>query len=178
MEEKNFVAYEYKTKTVKAENGPAAADMYEAMGWEIVSSALTPAGGLTLSLKRDRKIRHRQELVKAERQAEEAFETLLGLKRSVTFGAAVFAYIFGVAAALLFGGGMSLVMTMPNSVPALIGGIVMGVAGLVLCGVNYFIYKKSVQSKRAKVQPAIEQGEENFYNLLERANGLLSAEII
>ena len=96
MEEKNFVAYEYKTKTVKAEDQPRAADMYEAFGWEITSAAPSLGGGVALSLKRDRKIAHKQELNKTERQAESVFETLLNLKRSVTLGASVFAYILGV----------------------------------------------------------------------------------
>lgn len=177
MEDKNFVAYEYKTKTIKAEEQPRVADMYEAFGWEITSASHT-AGGVALSLKRDRKIAHKQELNKTERQAEGVYETLSGLERAKTLGASIFAYIFGIVAALVFGGGMSLIMTIQNSAAALAGGIVMGVAGLILCGVNYLIYKKAVSKKIAKVQPAIDENEEKFANLLERGNELLSAKII
>lgn len=176
MEDKNFVAYEYKTKTIRAEEQPRVADMYEAFGWEI-TSASPAAGGVALSLKRDRKIAHRQELNKAERQAEDVYKTLSGLERAKTLGAGVFAYIFGIVSALVFGGGMSLIMTV-QSTAALAGGIIMGVAGLVLCGVNYFIYRKLAAKKIAKVQPAIDENEEKFANLLERGNELLSAEIL
>lgn len=178
MEEKNFVAYEYKTKTIKAEDQPRAADMYEAFGWEITSAAPSLGGGVALSLKRDRKIAHKQELNKTERQAESVFETLLNLKRSVTLGASVFAYILGVVGALVLGGGMSLVMTVSNSVPAVAGGIVLGVVGLILCGINYIIYKNIAVKKTEKVQPAIDENEEKLANLLERGNALLAAEII
>lgn len=177
MEDKNFAVYEYKTVTVKAEEQPRVADMYEAFGWEITSAAPGPCG-VALSLKRDRKIAHKQELNKAERQAEGVYAALAGLNRSKTLGAKVFAYILGIAGALVFGGGMSLIMTIQNSVPALVGGIVMGVAGLALCAVNYTVYKKLAAKKIVKVQPAIDENEEKLANLLERGNELLSAETI
>ncbi len=178
MEEKNFVAYEYKTRTVKAEDQPRLADMYEAFGWEITSASPAVGGGVALSLKRDRKIVHKQELNKTERQAENVFETLASLRRSETLGASVFAYIFGLIGALMLGGGMSLIMTIQNSVPALAGGIVLGVVGLALCGINYMIYKKLALKKTEKVQPAIDENEEKLANLLEKGNELLAAGII
>mgnify|MGYP006990189306 CR=1 FL=1 len=41
MQEKDFVSYEYRTKTVKAKDHTKAMDMYEAFGWEVTST--TPA---------------------------------------------------------------------------------------------------------------------------------------
>ena len=74
MQDKDFVAYEYATKTVKTKDQARAVDMYESFGWEVTALTPTLIDGVTLSLKRDRKIRHRQELKKCERQAEELFE--------------------------------------------------------------------------------------------------------
>lgn len=178
MQEKDFVAYEYKTVSVKAKDQMKAADMYEAFGWEITSSVVTATGGITLSLKRDRKQKHKQELNKLERQAEETFAAINDLNASKTRGASIFAYIFGIAAALILGGGMCLTMLIENSVPALVGGIVLGIVGIALCGLNYAIYARLAAAKTEALLPVIDQTEEKFANILEKGNELLGADLI
>lgn len=178
MQEKDFISYEYKTVNVKAKDQAKASDMYEAFGWEITATSPTALGGVTLSLKRDRKLKHRQELNKLERQAESISATIDGLERSQKTGARVFAYIFGIAAALVLGGGMCLVMLIENSVPALVGGIALGIIGIVLCGVNYLIYAKIATSKTNQVLPVIDENEEKLANLLEKGDELLRTDVI
>lgn len=177
MQEKDFVSYEYRTVSVKAKDQTRVMDLYEAFGWEVTGTS--PAlDGVTLSLKRDRHIPHKQELVKLERQAEDTFARIGGLERSKTQGASVFSYIFGCIAVLILGGGMSLVMLVEGSIPALVGGIVLGIIGIVLCGVNYPIYKRFSSQKTKALLPVIDEAEEKLANLLERGNDLLSAERI
>ena len=177
MQEKDFVSYEYRTVSVKAKDQTRVMDLYEAFGWEVTGTS--PAlDGITLSLKRDRHIPHKQELVKLERQAEDTFSRIGGLERSKTQGASAFSYIFGCIAALILGGGMSLVMLVEGSIPALVGGIVLGIIGIVLCGVNYPIYKRLASQKTKALLPVIDETEEKLANLLERGNELLSAERI
>ena len=177
MQEKDFVSYEYRTVSVKAKDQTRVMDLYEAFGWEVTGTS--PAlDGITLSLKRDRHIPHKQELVKLERQAEDTFACIGGLERSKTQGASAFSYIFGCIAALILGGGMSLVMLVEGSIPALVGGIVLGIIGIVLCGVNYPIYKRLASQKTKALLPVIDETEEKLANLLERGNELLSAERI
>lgn len=177
MQEKNFTTYEYKTVTVKTKDKTKAADAYGAFGWEI--TAVTAfLGGVTLSMRRDRKQRHRQELIKLERQAEELTEAIDGLHSSKTLAANVFSYIFGIFATLMLGGGMCLTLLTENDIPAFAGGIVLGVAGIVLCSVNYFIYKKIVLKKTKEALPLIDETEEKLANVLEQGNDLLSAETI
>ena len=177
MQEKDFVSYEYRTVSVKAKDQARVMDLYEAFGWEVTGTS--PAfDGVTLSLKRDRHIPHKQELVKLERQAEDTFARIGGLERSKTQWASAFSYIFGCIAALILGGGMSLVMLVEGSIPALVGGIVLGIIGIVLCGVNYPIYKRLASQKTKALLPVIDETEEKLANLLERGNELLSAERI
>lgn len=177
MQEKDFVSYEYRTVSVKAKDQARVMDLYEAFGWEVTGTS--PAfDGVTLSLKRDRHIPHKQELVKLERQAEDTFARIGGLEQSKTQGASVFSYIFGCIAVLILGGGMSLVMLVEGSIPALVGGIVLGIIGIVLCGVNYPIYKRLASQKTKALLPVIDEAEEKLANLLERGNELLSAERI
>ncbi|MDE6356914.1 MAG: hypothetical protein K2L67_06710 [Clostridia bacterium] len=179
MQEKNFASYEYMTKSVKAKDQTRVVDMYEAFGWELTSS--TPAivsGTVTLSFKRDRKINHKHELNKLERQAEETFQTINTLNASKTLGASIFAYVFGVIAILVLGGGMCMTMLTENNVPAFVGGIILGIVGIALCSVNYFIYKKLAERKIKQVLPVIDETEEKLANILEKGNGLLCAETI
>ena len=178
MQEKDFVSYEYRTKTVKAKDQTKAIDMYEAFGWEVTSATPSFADNLTLSLKRDRKQKHKQELTKLERQAEDVFDAINGLHKAKTMGASVFSYIFGIFAALVLGGGMCMVMLIENSIPTMVGGIILGVIGIILCGVNYLIYNKLVANKTKQILPIIDDNEEKLANILEKGNNLLYADII
>ena len=178
MQEKDFIAYEYQTKTVKAKDQTRVMDISEAFGWEVTGTTPTIAEGVTVSLKRDRKIKHKQELIKLERQAEETYDAIKKLQSSKTLAAKIFAYIFGCVAALVFGGGLSLAMQITDSIPALVGGIVLGVVGIVLCSVNYLIYKKIEEKKTVQALPMIDVNEEKLANILQKGNDLLNADLI
>ena len=178
MQEKDFVSYEYKTVTVKAKDQTKAADMYEAFGWEITATRAVVPDGVVLSLKRDRKQKHKSELAKLERQAEAISDTISGLESSKTLGASIFSYIFGIVAALVLGGGMCLVMLTENNLSAMVGGILLGIVGIVLCAVNYPVHRKIVAKKTRQILPIIDDNEEKLANLLEKGNELLRADII
>ena len=157
MQEKDFVSYEYKTVAVKAKDKTKALDMYEAFGWEATATEPSVSGGVTLSLRRDRKQKHKSELIKLERQAKSMFDFI---------------------GALVLGGGMCLVMLVTGNVAAFVGGIVLGAAGILLCCINYPVYKKLVIKKTNQVLPIIDDSEEKLANILEKGNELLVAETI
>ena len=62
--------------------------------------------------------------------------------------ATIFTYTFGIISALVFGTGMSLAMQVIGNNMML--GIIIGVIGLIGCGVNYPIYKKLLEKGKAK----------------------------
>ena len=65
--------------------------------------------------------------------------------------ATIFTYTFGIASALVLGTGMSLAMQVIGSgVLGLVAGIIIGVIGLIGCGINYPIYKKMLEKGKAK----------------------------
>lgn len=81
-------------------------------------------------------------------------DALKELDAKVKRPANVFAYVFGILAALIMGSGMSLTMTdigsmlgMENTMTA---GIVVGVVGMLMAIINYPIYKRILSSRRAK----------------------------
>lgn len=71
---------------------------------------------------------------------------------------------------------MCLTMLIEGSIPALVGGIVLGILGIVLCAVNYPIYKRIVDRKMRQILPVIDDNEEKLANLLEQGNDLLMNE--
>ena len=65
--------------------------------------------------------------------------------------ASVFTYTFGIISSLILGTGMSLAMGFIGSgVLGLVFGIIVGVVGLVGCGVNYPIYKAMIKKGKEK----------------------------
>lgn len=88
-----------------------------------------------------------------EKQHTELDE-LKKLDKKVKAPANTFAYIFGAAAALILGAGMSLIMTDIGGTVGLadpmLPGLVIGIAGLLLAVINYPIYKGILSSRRRK----------------------------
>ena len=65
--------------------------------------------------------------------------------------ATIFTYSCGIISALVFGTGMCLAMQVIGSgIGGMILGIVVGLIGLIGCGVNYPIYKKMLENGKKK----------------------------
>ena len=97
--------------------------------------------------------------VYAERLAEEYTPKeqsktlkLKKLDEKVKRPARIFSYTFGLVSALLLGSGMSMIMTDfgPSGTTRLVIGIILGVIGLTLCGINYPVYTKILKSRKQK----------------------------
>lgn len=65
--------------------------------------------------------------------------------------ATIFTYSLGIVSALVFGTGMCLAMqVIGNGLAGMVLGIVVGILGLIGCGINYPIYKKMLEKGKAK----------------------------
>ena len=65
--------------------------------------------------------------------------------------ATIFTYSCGIISALIFGTGMSLAMqVIGNGIAGVVLGIVIGIIGLIGCGVNYPIYKRMLEKGKSK----------------------------
>ena len=65
--------------------------------------------------------------------------------------ATIFTYSCGIVSALVFGTGMSLAMqVIGNGITGMVLGIIIGIIGLIGCGVNYPIYNKMLEKGKAK----------------------------
>ena len=65
--------------------------------------------------------------------------------------ATIFTYSCGIVSALVFGTGMCLAMKVIGSgIAGMVLGIIVGIIGLIGCGVNYPIYKRILEKGKSK----------------------------
>ena len=65
--------------------------------------------------------------------------------------ATIFTYSFGIISSLIFGTGMCLAMqVIGGGLIGMVFGIIVGIIGMIGCGVNYPIYKKILEKGKAK----------------------------
>ncbi len=65
--------------------------------------------------------------------------------------ATIFTYSCGIVSALIFGTGLCLAMQVIGSgMAGMVLGIIIGIIGLIGCGINYPIYKKMLEKSKAK----------------------------
>ena len=89
------------------------------------------------------------------------------LDRKAKLPATIFTYTWGIIFALIFGTGMCLCMQVIGSgITAMVIGIIVGIIGMIGCGVNYPIYNKMLENGKKKyayeiVELAREISEEN-----------------
>ncbi|MBO5050743.1 MAG: dihydropteridine reductase [Clostridia bacterium] len=73
------------------------------------------------------------------------------LDRKAKMPACIFAYTFGIISALVLGTGMCFAMqVLGNGMISMVIGIIVGIVGMVGCGVNYPIYKKMLENGKKK----------------------------
>ncbi len=78
-------------------------------------------------------------------------KALRKLDRKAKLPATIFTYTWGIISALVFGTGMCLGMQVIGSgIVGMVIGIVVGIIGMLGCGVNYPIYKKMLENGKKK----------------------------
>ncbi len=80
-------------------------------------------------------------------------EELRALHKRVKRPAAIFAYIFGTAGALILGTGMCLAMKVIGDL--MVPGIFIGLAGIAMVSVTHIIYTKLLSSRKARFKDEI-----------------------
>lgn len=82
------------------------------------------------------------------------FDRLKALDKKVKRPANIFGYVFGSISAIIMGSGMSLVMTdIGNTIgltDVFVPGLAIGVVGLIMCLINYPIYKTVLNKRKQK----------------------------
>lgn len=95
-------------------------------------------------------------------------DDLRRLDKQVKRPANLFAGIFGTAAALIMGGGMSLIMTNLGETigieEPMLPGLIIGVAGMAMAILNYPVYKRILNARRKKYADRIVTLSEKIIN--------------
>lgn len=85
------------------------------------------------------------------KKEESKVVALKKLDRKAKLPAQVFTYTFGIVSSLIFGLGMCLAMkVIGEGTSMFILGIIIGVIGMVLMGINYPIYKRILENSKKK----------------------------
>ena len=86
-------------------------------------------------------------------------DDLIRLDREVKLPPTIFVYSFGILGALILGLGMSLTMTNIGQVLNLYNtnvlGIILGIIGIIICSINYPIYKKYLNTRKEEFKTEI-----------------------
>lgn len=81
-------------------------------------------------------------------------DALRKLDKKVKKPANIFGYLFGTVSAVIMGSGMSLVMTDIGAAlgmqSAMVPGVIIGLAGLLMAIINYPVYTRILSSRRKK----------------------------
>ncbi|MGL4790028.1 MAG: hypothetical protein ACRCW1_01355 [Anaerotignaceae bacterium] len=161
---KDFIAYEYKEVSVNKENISFYIDCYKNFGFEVDETS----SKTLLKLKRDRKIINKTELTRLERNFEACVNEINALKRNKTTLATTCALIVGVIGTAFMAGAVFAVthnlvwLCVLLAVPAFIGWLT-----------PIPIYRKLVMKQTSKIQPLIEEKQEEIYTLCEKGHSLL-----
>ena len=172
IKKKPFVGYEYKEIVIPSEQASLYVDCYEAFGWKIDDKLdVTQNVRLTtIHMKRDRKIINKMELTRLQRQFEACAYEIQDLERSKNTAAAIWALAVGLIGTVFMAGSVFAVTHTPPiywlcvllAIPAFAGW---------LC--PYFLYRYKVRVQTHKIQPLIEEKQEEIYEVCKKAYALL-----
>ena len=172
-------SYDYITVETAEKFAIEYIDCYETMGWQFVKREYTfnfqKFLKTALTFKRDRKIENKAELNKLQVKLDDALNHINMLEANKGTSAVATAMSVGTVGALAFGGGLCLCLIGTATVPAIIGGCVLGVVGLGIGGLAYLLYRKVLAKKSAANAALIDQQREEIGALCERAHKLVSA---
>lgn len=91
---------------------------------------------------------------------QDAIEQLQKLDKSVTKKGMIVSLVVGIISALVLGTGMSMIMEWSLFVP----GIIVGLIGIIGCGIAYPLYLKVTAKEKAKITPEIMRLSEEIIN--------------
>ena len=166
----NVVTYDYKTVKVRRSVETLVCDTYESLGWKLTNTS-SVEGSLfyvNLSFKRDRKIDNKIELLKLQEKADSIIANIDNLQNKKKSAGLECSLTTGIAGLLVFGGGMSMTMLL-SGIGYMVGGIALGVAGAVICGLAYPLFKKVNKKKNTKIQPILESEFDKLADICEQS---------
>lgn len=167
------ITYDYKTVDATQKNAIEVIDCYEALGWELANKN-EGFTSVSLTFKRGRKIKNKDQLNRMQMKLDDHINGIGVLEKRKTLKASTIAIILGVIGALVFGGGMSICLTLPfSNLISYITGSVLALAGALIAFPAYFIFKKINVKDTMKLDVQIDKKRDEISQLCEDAQRLL-----
>ena len=150
-------------------------DAYNNLGWEVTSTTMADMNlnYVNISLKRDRKVKDKQELIKLQSKIDKALYDIEKLQKQMKMAGRCESLSVGVVGALTFGGGMSMTMLLSGTA-FLVGGIALGCIGVGISLLAYKVYKKIQDKKLVVLEPKHQTELDKLSSLCEEANALIA----
>ena len=166
----SYVGYEYKRITVDCDMESMYFDGYQNFGWMLESTSKPQVGVNTIAMKfkRDRKICNKAELTRLQRQFDACACEISRMEKSKTSQAMMAALVAGlIGTAFLAGATFAFLSS------HIVLCIILALPGFAGWISPYFLYNDMSVKRAAKVDPMIENKQDEIYEVCERANVLL-----
>lgn len=175
MEQTNeqIVTYDYKTIKARRDMENAVCDSYHALGWELTSSSVAEGAPtyVNLAFRRNRKIEGKPQLLKIQDRIDNALSNIELLKKSQKSAGWAQGITTGIIGTLMLGGGMSLIMTIGGT-GAIIGGVLLGIAGIGVVILSHFLRKHINRKTALKLSPIIDVEYDKLAEACEQCAGV------
>lgn len=170
----NAITFDYKTIKVKREMETIICDTYENLGWELTSSNSSEGSPfyVNLSFKRNRKIAKKVELLKLQEKVDSILANIENIQQKKKTAGVPEGITIGVIGTLVFGGGLSMAMVL-QSVSYIIGGSILGLVGISIGFLGWFVHNKIKKKKVHKLQPILESEFDKLSDICEEANKMI-----
>lgn len=165
--ENKFTMNEYLEVEINQKQLEFCKDCYRALGWTIVNinSGIIK---MTMKLRRDRKIKNREQLGVLQRNCEDALKSIEQLEESKTTKAMAVSLGIGIVGTVFMGCSVFAYLTGMFRLHVFLA--IPGFIGWVL---PYYLYKNMKKKSSAKAEPMIAHNYDLIYDACEKAVSLL-----
>lgn len=172
-EQAKSITYDYKTVKARRDMEVVVCDSYQVLGWELTSSSVAEGSPsyVNLSFKRDRKIANKIQLLKEQEKIDNNLSNIDILQISKKSAGWTAGVCLGILGTLVFGSGMSIIMTI-GGLGGTIAGVVLGVAGAGVVCLAHFLRKLIRHRKVSKINPILEVEFDKLAEACEKAGEL------
>lgn len=171
-ERRDFVAYEYKSIPVDADQVSLYIDAYENFGWAPdekmqISQAFEK---VSLRFRRNRKLVNRAELTRLQRNFDACMNEIKRMEESKKTAATSASIAVGIVGTAFIAGS---VFAMTATPPLILLSILLAVPGFLGWALPYFLFKAIVRRRAERLAPLIEAKYDEAYEVCEKGHKLL-----
>lgn len=162
-----FIGYEYKQVLVPRKLASIYADYYPFFGWELQDTSQYHATSVSLTFKRNRKIKNKVEINSCQRQFEDSVSTISNLENSKTTRASIIAFTLGILGTVFMA-----LATFSYLYGLIVACVILAIPGFAGWALSYVFYRKTIKKRTAVVEPQIDREFETLYSSCEKAHAL------